>query len=273
MREDLPLRGLAPRTQPCDVQAVHQLAQHYRRAPDQRSEEARRQSFLCLLQEKQVAESPFRIALDGIKCCDAMTRQRPWPVLARVRPRKSPKLPLVLRPQEVRSLLAWVDHPTARRCLRMLSACGLRLTEGTQLQVSDLDPPRRRVRGRRGTGGKDRDVPRAERPLGLLRAYGPLEPPRPWLFPARRQPIPLSPPSLQTTFNAVVRQRGSAQEASIHTLRPSYATHLRARGVSLRVIPARLGHKRPSPTARYTPLTPHTFGVVHATSNALMAEL
>jgi integrase/recombinase XerD len=221
MREDLQLRGLAPRTQQCYVQAVHQLAQHYRRAPDQLSEEELRQYFLFLLNEKQVAESTFRIHRYGIKFFYEITLQRPWPVLTRVRPRKSQKLPLVLSPQEVRSLLAWVDHPKARMCLRMIYACGLRLTEGTPLQVSDIDPQRMLVRVRRGKGGKDRYVPLAERTLELLRAYWQLEHPRPWLFPARRQPIPLSPTSLQKTFKAVGRQSGIAQDASIHTLRHS----------------------------------------------------
>jgi integrase/recombinase XerD len=202
-----------------------------------------------------------------------MTLQRPWPVLALVRPRKRPKLPLVLSPQAVRSLLALVDHPKARMCLRMIDACGLRLTEGTPLQVADIDPQRLLVRVRRGTGGKDRDVPLAERTLELWRAYWPLEHPRPWWFPARRQPIPLSPPSLQQTCTAVVRQRGIATEASIPTLRHASATHRLERGVSWRVIQELLGHQSPRTTARDTPLTPHTFGVVHATSNALMADL
>jgi integrase/recombinase XerD len=61
MREDLQLRGLAPKTQQCYAAAVHQLAQHYRRAPDQLSEEELRQYFLFLLNEKKVAESTFRI--------------------------------------------------------------------------------------------------------------------------------------------------------------------------------------------------------------------
>jgi integrase/recombinase XerD len=159
-----------------------------------------------------------------------MTAQRPWPVLALVRPRKSQTLPRVLSPQQVRSLLTVVDHPKARRCLRMLDACGLRLTAGTPLQVSDIDPQRMRVRVRRGKGGQDRYGPLAERTLALWRAYWPLEPPRPWWFPARRQPIPLSPTSLHKTFTAVVRQSGLATDASSPTLRHSYATHRLERG-------------------------------------------
>jgi integrase/recombinase XerD len=83
----------------------------------------------------------------------------------------------------------------------------------------------------------------------------------------------LSPTSLQKTFKAVVRQSGIPKDASIHTLRHSYATHLLERGVSLRVMQARLGHQSPRTTARYTHLTPPTLDVVHATLPALMADL
>jgi integrase/recombinase XerD len=273
MLEDLQLRGLAPKTQQCYVAAVHQLAQHYRRPPDQLSEEELRQYFLFLLNEKQVAESTFRIHLCGIKFFYEITLKRPWPVLALVRPRKSQKLPIVLSPQEVRSLLAVVANPKARMCLRLISACGLRLTEGTHLQVSDIDPQRMLVRVRHGKGGKDRFVPLAPRVLALLRAYWQCARPQPWLFPAQPPTAPLSSTSLQKTFKAVVRQSGISKDASVHTLRHSYATHLLERGVSLRVIQDRLGHKSPSTTARYTHLTPPTFEVVHATITALMADL
>jgi hypothetical protein len=57
MREDLQLRGVAPKTQPCYLDAVKHLAQHYWRAPDQLSEAEIRLYFLDLINEKQVAES------------------------------------------------------------------------------------------------------------------------------------------------------------------------------------------------------------------------
>jgi len=273
MLEDLQLRGLAPSTQQCYVEAVKHLTQYYRRAPDQISEDELRQYFLFLINEKQVAESTFRIHLYGIRFFYERTLKRPWPVFDLVRPRHPQKLPVVLSLREVRSLLALVANPTARMCLQLIYACGLRLREGTQLQVSDIDSQRMLVRVRQGKGGKDRFVPLAPRVLELLRAYWQRQRPRPWLFPARHQQTPLPATTLQKTFKLVVRQSGIPKDASIHTLRHSYATHLLERGVSLRVIQELLGHQSPRTTARSTPLTPPTLDVVHATITTLMADL
>src|SRR5262245_49984068 len=106
MREDLQLRGLAPRTQQCYIEAVKQLTQYYRRAPDQIGEDELRQYLLFLINEKQVAESTFWIHLYGIRFFYERTLKRPWPVLALVRPRHPQKLPVVLSPREGRNLLA-----------------------------------------------------------------------------------------------------------------------------------------------------------------------
>jgi integrase/recombinase XerD len=154
--EDLQLRGLAPKPQPCDLEAVNHLAPPDRRAPDQLSDEASRPSLLCRLNEKQVAASTCRMHLSGIRCFSERSLRRPWPVFALARPRKRQKLPVVLGPQEVRSLVALVNHPTARLWLQMLYACGRRWREGPQRQVSAMDSPRRLVRIRQGQGGQGR---------------------------------------------------------------------------------------------------------------------
>jgi integrase/recombinase XerD len=199
MREDLQQRGLAPKTQECYI-------------------------------DKQVAESTFRVRLYGSRFFYERTLQRPWPLFALVRSRKSQKRPSVLSPQAVRCLLALVKNPKARMCLRLIYACGWRLPDGTQLQLSDLDAPRMLVPVRQGKGGKARCVPLAPRLLEWWRAYWQRQRPRPWLFPARHRSAPLAPTSLQKPFNAVGRQSGMANDAASPTLRHSYATHLVERG-------------------------------------------
>jgi site-specific recombinase XerD len=109
--------------------------------------------------------------------------------------------------------------------------------------------------------------------LELLRAYWVLRRPQLYLFPNRKSHEPLSATSLQKTFKIVVLQSGMHKEASIHTLRHSYATHLLERGISLRVIQELLGHKSPQTTALYAHLTDKSFHTLAETLNRLVANL
>jgi hypothetical protein len=86
---DLQRRGLAPRTPPCDLDAVKHRAPHDRRAPEPRSAAELRHYVLSLRQEQQVAERTFRLHRDGSRCCYERPRQRPGPVCERTRSRPS----------------------------------------------------------------------------------------------------------------------------------------------------------------------------------------
>lgn len=274
MTEDMQLRGFSERTQRSYLDAVKGLAKFYHRSPDNLSEEEIRDFFLHLINERGAARSTVTIYLCGIKFFYEKTLERQWAVFHLIRPKKRVKLPVVLTLEEVRHLLSLVVNPLARTALRMIYSCGLRLSEGIHLQVEDIDSKRMLVRVRNGKGGKDRYVPLPEKTLEHLRTYwATLRPPRPWLFPARNARQPLSPTSLQKTFKAVVRQSGIEKDASIHTLRHSYATCLLENGIDLRCIQEILGHKSAQTTSIYTHLTNKTVDRLHATVNYLMNDL
>ena len=68
-----------------------------------------------------------------------LTLRRQWPSLGLIRPVKEKKLPVVLSQAEVRSLLGGVQLRVYRVCLSTIYACGLRISEGAALQVTDVD--------------------------------------------------------------------------------------------------------------------------------------
>ena len=84
MIEDMSLAGLALGTQQVYIQAVCQLAAHYRRSPDQLSEEEVR-AYLLGLRQNGAARGTFKISQYGLRF---LYHHTAWPRLGVVRGKK-----------------------------------------------------------------------------------------------------------------------------------------------------------------------------------------
>jgi integrase len=166
------------------VNAVRQLAEHYHKPPDQITDEELRQYFLHIKNDKKWSRAGITIALCGIKFFYEKTLKRKWPIFDVVRPHAEKKLPVILSPEEVRLILSKVRLPRYRICLQTLYSCGLRLREGTELQVGHIDGRRMVIHLRRGKGNKDRYVPLPQTTLERLREYWKTHRNPTWIFPA-----------------------------------------------------------------------------------------
>jgi integrase/recombinase XerD len=93
--------------------------------------------------------------------------------------------------------------------LSVIYTCGLRLLEGVQLQVSQIDSARMQLHIRSGKGNKDRAIPLPPKTRTLLRAHWCMHRNPIWLFPRlgttgeQREPRP--PPATR----AASRKRSS----------------------------------------------------------------
>jgi len=281
MIECLQLKGLSERTQESYVRAVRQLAEHYHKAPDLITEEELRQYFLFLKNIKHYSRNTMTIAICGIRCFYEQTLNRNWAIFGIVRPAPEKKLPVILSLAEVRDVLRRVRLLRYQVCLTTLYSCGLRLQEGTHLQVADIDSGRLMIHVRHGKGAKDRYVPLPERTLELLRQYWVTHRNPVLLFPAEgrdhihlaKATEPISKSSLQKAFRAALIESGNNKRASVHTLRHSWATHLLEAGVNLRLIQEWLGHSSPATTSVYTHLTVKAAQLGTAAINQLMRDL
>jgi site-specific recombinase XerD len=265
MIQDLQLRGYFERTVEAYVHPVAQLARFYKTTPDQLTEEQIREYLVHLSTVQKVSRSTHTIALCGIKFFYQQTLGRAWTVFDIARPKGEKKLPVVLSRDEVWRVLAAVRSPVYRVCLTTIYACGLRLLEGTHLQVPDVDGERKLLHVSHGKGAKDRLVPLPDATLALLREHWRTHRNPLWLFPTgtRSHAAPLHDPlvgpisrsSLQSAFVRAVKQAGVHKRAHVHTLRHSYATHLLEAGVALQLIQEYLGHSSARTTTIYTHLT------------------
>jgi site-specific recombinase XerD len=254
------------------------LAQFYHTAPDQLMDEQLRGFFLHLLTERRVARSTLTIFLCGIRFFVQHSLGRPWTLADVVRPHRPAKLPVVLSREEVWAILDAVRQPVYRVCLTTIYACGLRLTEGAELQVTQIDGARAMLH-LTGKGSKDRYVPLPAATLALLRDYWRTHRNPTWLFPTAgahgelprgTAPTAINRSSLQSAFTRAAAQAGVRKRPHVHTLRHSYATHLLEAGVTLPLIQAYLGHSSAKTTAIYTHLTRELHATALEPINALM---
>ena len=269
------LKDYRPPTKKEYVRYVRKLAEHFKCDPLMLSEDQLRAYFLFLRQEKKFGGSAMKLARCALRCffreCLHVTG---WTVFEEVRVAPPQTLPLVLTREQVAALLGTLREPRYRAALTLIYHTGLRVGEAVRIELRDLretHTPHPRLHVRCGKGGKDRFVPLAPAMVAQLRAWWQTHRHPQWLFPgptsgwreraqpadaAQRAASHLSVSAVQNTFRLARATSGLPVEATVHTLRHCYATHLLEEGVSLRLISQYLGHASLETTVIYTHLTP-----------------
>lgn len=200
-----------------------------------------------------------------------------------VRAKRPKRLPVVLSPGEVHSVLGALKG-AARLAAQLMYGSGLRISECIRLRVKDLDFERRQIIVRDAKGEKDRatvlpnsvvsslrvqlDHARSVHACDLAAGFGETtlphalalkypSAPREWgwqyVFPASVRVFDLAQgcskrhhldeSSIQREVKLAVARTGITKPASCHTLRHSFATHLVEQGVDIRTVQQLLGHK------------------------------
>ena len=159
--EDLQVRNYSPRTVEAYVAAVAKVAKHFQRSPDQLTNEDVRAFQVHLLNAK-ASWSQFNQIVSGLRFFFRTTLARPGVVEMLPYGKRPKRLPTVLSVEEVAQLLETARPGRERVLLQTAYACGLRISEVLNLQVTDIDSARMVVNVRQGKGAKDRQVPLSE---------------------------------------------------------------------------------------------------------------
>jgi len=185
------------------------------------------------------------------------------PTLRVENPKLGRPLPETLTEQDVERLLAAPDTNTSmgvrdRTMLEVLYACGLRVSELTNLQLSEINL-RQGVIRIVGKGSKERLVPMGEESIVWVSRYlaeARLELLKKNLaqncvFPSNRG-VAMTRQAFWYRIKAHAQTAGIQKKLSPHTLRHAFATHLLNNGADLRSVQLLLGHSDLSTTQIYT---------------------
>jgi len=282
------LKDYKPPTKKEYVRCLRKLAEHHHCDPATLAEDRLRAYFLFLRQDKRVSGSALSIIKASLQLFFRQQLGRTdWTVFSELVIRRGQPLPLVLSRPDVQRVLGTLREPRFRTCLRLIYHTGLRVGEAVRLKVTDLDGASLRLHVRNGKGGKDRCVPFSAAMLRELRGWWKTHRHPVWLFPApgcawreRGTPLnqrlhqangPMSVSAVQNAFRLARAESGIHPQATVHTLRHCYATHLLEEGVSLRLISQYLGHQSLDVTVIYTHLTATNEGQARAALERLLA--
>lgn len=224
------------------------------------------EEFLCGLRDVGISPTSQKRILAGIRSyfkflrLDGQLEQDPTELIEA--PKLGEHLPMVLTIQEVDAMIAATDPSTCdgqrnRAILETLYSCGLRVSELTDLKISNIFEAEHYIMVY-GKGRKQRIVPISDSALREIKNYFhfryELE-----VKPGYQDHVFLnrfgSALSRMMVFNIVKRyaqEAGVQKEISPHTMRHTFATHLLEGGANLRAIQMMLGHEQISTTEIYT---------------------
>lgn len=180
-------------------------------------------------------------------------------------PKLSRKLPDTLSIHEINLLIAAIDASTAeggrnKAIIEMLYGCGLRVSELSDLKISNLFPDTEFIKVT-GKGNKERLIPIGSTALKLLliyireiRVHLPVKKGHEDIVFLNRFGSRLSRISVFNLVKDLAVKAGIRKTISPHTFRHSFATHLIEGGADLRAVQEMLGHASITTTEIYTHL-------------------
>ncbi len=259
----LKLKGLQPKTIEAYSKAIRRIGNYFHCRIDDLTSDQLLDYFNDLLDS--LSWSAVKLDLYGLRFFYTNVLKRTWKDIPLIKPPRTSRIPDILSIEQVNRLLAATKKLSYKVFFFTIYSMGLRLGEGINLKLGDIDALNMRVHIRNAKGNKDRLVPLPEKTLSVLRKFWSVHKHPHFLFPSRKRglknahltDLPLERGGIQAAMKAVVSKLG-IKNISCHSLRHSYATHMLEAGVDLIELQKILGHVSVLTTSRYTHLTSQT---------------
>ena len=255
MKMAMELKGFAKSTQRTYLAHLTRYAEFCGKHPASTGYDEVRSFLHHSITVKKLSSSYVNSAYGSIKFFFQSVLYREWNMLHVPRIKKRSSLPIVLTPNEVFRILDATTFLKHKAILSTIYSAGLRVSEATHLDISDIDSDNMRIFIRQAKGNKDRYSILSSKNLLLLRKYWKVFRPTSWLFPGISNDNPISIRTIQDVFKKSLRSTGIAKDASLHTLRHCFATHLLNQGATLLQLKELLGHENIQTTSMYLHLT------------------
>lgn len=250
--QEMQLRNYSPKTVKAYTGVVGELYKYTKKLPKELGNDDLRK-FLLYKQNKGLSAQTVSLAANAINFLYAQIYHRKDFVRLK-HPKKSKKLPVVLSHREIIVLLNQTKNTKHRMILSLGYSGGLRISEVAGLKVENVDLDQLIITVRQGKGRKDRITLLSEKIIEELKPFVIGKNVFSYVFESSRGGK-LSTESISKVFKKCLQKSGINKQATFHSLRHSFATHLLENGTDVRYVQELLGHANIRTTQLYTKVT------------------
>jgi integrase/recombinase XerD len=252
LQQEMRISGYSPRTIKSYTLCIQKIYSNFKK-PLSKITEAEFKSFLEILHNKDYSpytlnqyHAAFKYTIEKIYQ-KKFTFNFPYS-------KRHKKLPIVLSRNEIKKIIGCIKNSKHRLLVSLAYGAGLRVSEVVNSKVGDVDIEEKIVHLKSAKGNKDRITIIPNKLINDIRNLIAGKKSSDFVFESERGGK-LSIRTAQKVFSNALRKAGVKKNATFHSLRHSFATHLLENGVDVRYVQELLGHANIQTTQIYTKVT------------------
>lgn len=211
------------------------------------------ESYLLKKQENGKSSQTVNLALNAIKFLYREVMESESKICFKCA-KRSKKLPVVLSRNEISKIINCTDNQKHKLSISLSYAAGLRVSEIISLKIKDIDFNELTIHIKNAKGRKDRITVFPKKLINDIKKLTVGKNGDDFVFESNRGGK-LTTTTFQKIFQNALQKSGIQKDATFHSLRHSFATHLLENGVDVRYVQELLGHANIRTTQIYTQVT------------------
>jgi integrase/recombinase XerD len=251
-RQELKLRNYSLKTIKAYLGCLREYF-NFKKINLEKIDETNIKQFLLNKQDKNYSSQTVNLYLNAIKFFYREVLKTPEKINLKFA-KRSKKLPIVLSKEEIRNIIDIIKNPKHKLIISLAYGAGLRISEAVNLKVKDVNLEELTIHLKNAKGKKDRITIFSEKIRTDIQNLIANKNSNNYLFESERGGK-LTERTAQKVFENALRGAGIKKDATFHSLRHSFATHLLENGVDVRYVQELLGHQNIRTTQIYTQVT------------------
>lgn len=248
-KNELLLRNYSPKTVKSYLLYIKEYLIFIKKNKFKQKEDAVR-AFIINKKDKGLSPQTLNLALNSVKYFYREILKSKEKIDLKFAKRNK-RLPIVLSRNEISYILESIINAKHRIMIALSYGAGLRVSEIICLKVKDLELDTMSIHLKAAKGKKDRKTIIPKRLISDLKNLIAGKDSNEYLFESNRGGK-LTERTIQNVFNKALKKVDIKKDATFHSLRHSFATHLLEAGYDIRYIQELLGHQNIRTTQIYT---------------------